>query len=60
MLTFADLRLTFVSSSNREAFGEMMATCFPAAVADRDNIEEHIFRMYDDNKVGFETSEDYY
>ena len=52
MLTFADLRLTFVSSSNREAFGEMMATCFPVAVADRDNIEEHIFRMYDDNKVG--------
>lgn len=37
---------------DREAFREMVGTCFPAAVASRDNIEEHIFRMYDDNKDG--------
>ena len=36
---------------DREAFREMVGTCFPAAVAGRGNIEEHIFRMYDDNKV---------
>ena len=34
---------------NRESFGEMMRICYPHT--DSTNIENHIFRVYDVNKV---------